>query len=358
MQESHKTIKKWMIYGAYGFTGRLIVDEAVKRGHLPVIAGRDESKLLDLAERYDLAYQVFDLGHPRKIKSQIEDVGLVLNCAGPFSQTAAPLREACVATGVHYLDITGEIPVLEASYQMHEQAKQAGCVVISGVGFDVVPTDTLASLLKQQLPTARHLELAFAGDGGVSPGTAKTMVEMMSDRGQIRKEGEIVQVPLAYDSKLIQFSDEARDCMTIPWGDISTAFNNTGIPNIMVYTAVEKSQIKFMKRANCIIGIFKYAWVQNFLKKLITKNVKGPEQDLRDAGYMKLWGRVSDGEKEVVMTMDTPEGYNYTVLSALMAVESLIAHKVMPGAYTPAQALDVDAISSMEGVTISNVENS
>lgn len=357
MQESHKTIKKWMIYGAYGYTGKLIAEEAVRRGHLPIIAGRDESKLLDLAEQLNLTHKAFALDHPRKIKSQFEDVGLVLNCAGPFSQTATALRDACVASGVHYLDITGEIPVLEASYQTHEKAKEAGCVVISGVGFDVVPTDTLAYLLKQQLPTATHLELAFAGGGGVSPGTAKTMVEMMSERGQVRQAGEITQVPLAYDNKLIQFSDMARDCMTIPWGDIATAYYTTGIPNIMVYTAVEKNQIKMMKRVNCIVSVFSFRWVQNLLHRLITKNIAGPTQEQRNAGFMRIWGKVSDGKKEVTMTMDTPEGYNYTVLSALLAVESLIAHKVMPGAYTPSQALDIEAIIGMEGVTLATINH-
>jgi short subunit dehydrogenase-like uncharacterized protein len=163
------TIGKWMIYGAYGYTGKLVVEEAVKRGHLPVIAGQNEEKVLDLAEQYNLPFRVFPLDHPRKIKSHLADVGVVLNCAGPFSQTAKPLREACIDCGVHYLDITGEIEVLEESYQSHPAAREAGVVVISGVGFDVVPTDMLASLLKEQLPTATHLELAFAGGGWHQP---------------------------------------------------------------------------------------------------------------------------------------------------------------------------------------------
>lgn len=346
------TIGKWMIYGAYGYTGKLVVEEAVKRGHLPVVAGQNEEKVLDLAEQYNLPFRVFPLDHPRKIKSHLADVGVVLNCAGPFSQTAKPLREACIDCGVHYLDITGEIEVLEESYQSHPAAREAGVVVISGVGFDVVPTDMLASLLKEQLPTATHLELAFAGGGGISPGTAKTMLEMVAQRGRIRRDGEMVQVPLAWRCREVPFSDMPRHCTTIPWGDVSTAFHSTGIPNVMVYTAVEKGQARWMKWMNPLVGFLAKPAVQAWLRQKITDKVDGPTKEQRDAGFMRIWGRVSDGQREVEMTMDTPEGYNYTVLASLVAVEALLAHKIMPGAYTPSQVLEREAITGMEGVTI------
>lgn len=346
------TIKNWLIYGAYGYTGHLIVAEAAKRGHLPVIAGRDEEKLLPLSDRYGLNFRAFDLSDHRKVKNHLDGIGLVLNCAGPFSHTASVMRTACLEMGVHYLDITGEIAVLQASYETHEQARRQGCVVVSGVGFDVVPTDFLAHALKEKLPSATHLELAFAGDGGISPGTAKTMLEMLANRGMVREDSKLKQVPLAFDSKPITFSDCERYCATISWGDVCTAFYSTDIPNIRVYTAIDEGQVKWMRRLDRFVGLFAMPWLQNLLKTQIARHVPGPDERQRQEGCMHIWGRASDGKESVEMRLDTPEGYTYTVISALMAVEALLAHKVLPGAYTPSQAFPPEAVFGMAGVTL------
>lgn len=356
MAESLVTIKQWMIYGAYGYTGRLIAEEAVRRGHQPILAGRDEDKLLEVADALDLPYRVFTLDHPRKVKNHLQDVGVLLHCAGPFIETAEPVRTACIESGCHYLDITGEIDVLEASYNCHEKARAAGVTVISGVGFDVVPTDILACLLKQQLPTATHLQLAFAATQknpqGISPGTAKTILTMLPNRGKVRENGEIITVPLAYKCRTVDFADQPRYCMTIPWGDVATAFYSTDIPNIEVYTEVEEKQAAWMRRLNPLIRVLNWVPLQKWLRHLIGRHLHGPDAMQRQHNTMQLWGQASDGENTTVLTMTCPEGYHYTVNSALLFVEALLAHKIMPGAYTPSQTLELDAFTEMEGVTV------
>lgn len=348
-----RVINQWMIYGAYGYTGRLVVEEAVRRGHQPVLAGRDEQQLLDLAGHYRLPYRVFDLSHAHRIRQSLDGIGLVLHCAGPFLRTAAPMREACLDSGVHYLDITGEIDVLEHSYQCHARAREAGVVVISGVGFDVVPTDLLAHLLKQALPQASDLQLAFAGSGGaVSPGTGKTLLLMMPEGGRIRRDGEIVAVPLAWQDRCFDFIDRPRQCMTIPWGDVATAFHSTGIGNIRVYTAVEPGQLAWLRRLRRLARLLAWPPLATWLERQIGRRLTGPDEQARRQERMYLTGIASDDTRQVSIRMQTPEGYHYTVMSALLAVESLLAHKVMPGAYTPSQALDTDLLLSMDGVTI------
>ena len=348
-----KVIENWMIYGAYGYTAKLIAAEAVKRGHQPVLAGRDEAQLLDLSDQLGLAYRVFELDHPKKIKQALEGIDIVLHCAGPFVHTADIMREACIGSLTHYLDITGEADVLEQSYQTHARAQEAGVVVISGVGFDVVPTDFMAYALKQRLADATHLELAFAGDGGVSPGTAKTMVEMMPGLGKIRQAGEVKTVPLAYVGKELPFSDKPRYCMSIPWGDIVTAYYSTEIPNILVLTAIEESQAKWVKRCNHIVDLLAIKWVRKYLQKLIAKKVVGPSAEARAAGFMRLWGRAYNEQDSVEMFVDTPEGYSFTVISSLLFVEELLANKIMPGAYTPSQAVDSSKFFAMQSVIVS-----
>ena len=123
----------FLIYGASGFTGALIVDLAVKKGVKPVIAGRNEGKIKPIAEKYGLDYLVFGLDNKAEIVKNLEKFSLVLNCAGPFTRTAKPLVEACLVTKTHYLDITGEIEVFELVKSYHKKALESKIVLMPGL---------------------------------------------------------------------------------------------------------------------------------------------------------------------------------------------------------------------------------
>ncbi len=374
-------LNNWLIYGANGYTAELIIEEAVKRGHQPVLAGRSEHKLLPLAERHALKFKVFDCAQTYKIAQELDGIAVVLNCAGPFEDTAEPLRAACLVQGIHYLDITGEMNVLANSLALHAQAKEKGVAIISGVGFDVVPTDVLAAKVHELLPTATHLELAFAGRtrvdelaiengqtsselppadevSGISPGTSKTMVRMLADRGKVRRDGALVSVPLAAEAKSIQFSDQRRYCMSIPWGDIETAFHSTAIPNITVFTETPEDQVKWVKRLSPIAGMFAWGWLQKLLNQLIDKNIQGPDANARAQGQMVLAATAFNAHESKTLYACCDEGYEFTVTSSLYFVESLLAHKILPGAYTPTQAVEPDMLIEMLGINITAASNS
>src|SRR4029079_7283209 len=110
-------------------------------------------------------------------------------------------------------------------------------------GFDVVPTDSVAAMLKQKLPDASQLVLAFEAGGGPSPGTARTSVAGLAQGGRARRNGELVEVPLAWKVREFERDGKRRSAMTIPWGDVYTAFVSTGIPNIETYMAVSPKTI-------------------------------------------------------------------------------------------------------------------
>ncbi|MDX1567645.1 MAG: saccharopine dehydrogenase NADP-binding domain-containing protein, partial [Longimicrobiales bacterium] len=184
--------QKWLLYGAYGYTGRLIAEEAVKRGLRPVVAGRNGEKTRRMAERLELEHRVFSLDEPSALRRALEDVDLVLHAAGPYSRTFRPMAGACLESGCHYLDITGEIPVLEAARAMNDRARDAGILMVPAVGLDVVPTDCAAARAAEALPGATRLDLALHSGGGPSRGTARTMVERMGEPGKLRDAGRIV----------------------------------------------------------------------------------------------------------------------------------------------------------------------
>src|SRR5690242_4394080 len=98
----------FVIYGATGFTGRLMLDGALALGLRPVLSGRDEGRLGALAEQLGLEYRVARLGDPAALDEALRGMRVVLHAAGPFSETSRPMVDACLRAGVHYLDITGE----------------------------------------------------------------------------------------------------------------------------------------------------------------------------------------------------------------------------------------------------------
>lgn len=339
----------FLIYGANGYTGRLITELASSKGLKPTIAGRNEEQIAALASQYGLEYLVFGLEKVDTIAQKIEPFKIVLHCAGPFSQTAAPMMSACLKAQVHYLDITGEIEVFEAAAALNDAAKDAGIVLMPGVGFDVVPSDCLASYLGSKLNSPTHLELAFKGGAGISQGTAKTMMENYHKGGAIRENGKIRKVPAAYEIKKINLGGKELTCATIPWGDVSTAFHSTGIPNIKVFTAVKEKGIKMMRMSNSLRWFFKMSLVQNYLRKKIEKSVKGPSEESRKTTQSHLWGKVSNETQSFEASLTTPEGYQLTAMTAIGATEHLLTQPVFSGFKTPSMAFGPDFILEFEG---------
>ena len=343
-----------MIYGANGYTGRLVVQEACKRGLSPVLAGRNPVAIKLLAQETGLDYRVFSLTESAEVERAMDGISLVLHCAGPFSQTSQPMIEVCLARGCHYLDITGEISVFANAYRQSEQARYADVVLIPGCGFDVVPTDCLAATLIKKLPAATALELAFESGGSMSQGTAKTSVEGFGMGGCARVGGQLKQVPLAWKTRKIPFRHGKRMAMTIPWGDVFSAYISTGVPDIEVYMATPPATISRVRRLRMISTFLAMKWVQNILIRRIEKTVKGPTPQQRRETLMQIWGEVRSADgRSVSAVMTTPNGYDVTATASLGIVQYLLNNEVEGGFYTPSLLLGADYATSLPGVSMS-----
>ena len=343
------TLKNFLIYGANGYTGELVAREAARRGLSPVLAGRSRNKIEALAKELGLDCRAFSLEDKSSLENALREVDFVLHCAGPFSLTSKPMVEVCLETGRHYLDITGEIAVFEAMAARDEAAKKAGIMIMPGVGFDVAPSDCLARHLKNRLPSATHLTLAFYGLGKISHGTQATMTMNVGRGGAIRRNGEIVSVPAAWKTREINFGEVKKTAVTIPWGDVATEFYSTGIPNIEVYAAVPDAALKIMKLSRYLGWLLATKPVQNYLQKQIPAG--GPDAEERARGKTFLSGEAADEQgHKVISTLAGPEGYNFTVLTALKICEKILAGNFITGFQTPALAYGADLVLEIEGV--------
>lgn len=340
----------WMIYGANGYTGELIAREAVRQGLKPILAGRNKAKVETLAQELGLNYKAFGLDNVDAVSEQLKGFKLVMHCAGPFSATSKPMIEACIKAGAHYLDITGEIAVFELAQSLNSQAEKADIVLCPGVGFDVIPTDCVAAKLKEVLPDATHLALGFDSKSGFSPGTAKTSTEGMADGGKIRKDSKITTVALAHHVRKIDFGDGQKSAMSIPWGDVSTAFYTTGIPNIEVFVPAPPKMICGAKFLNLVRPILKLQLVQNAIKSHISKSVVGPNEEVRAKLPTYVWGEAKNAHGQTkTVRIQTDNTYSLTINGSLIVIQYLLNNKVQGGSYTPAKLMGSDLVTKIPG---------
>lgn len=333
-----------LIYGANGYTGALIARRAKERGLRPVLAGRG-AEVEALARELGFEARVFPLDDAGALDRGLAGMALVLHCAGPFSRTSRPMADACLRTGTHYADITGEAGVFEALAARGAEARARGVMLLPGAGLDVVPSDCLAAHLKRRLPTATRLTLAFSSSAGVSRGTATTMVENLPRGGLVRRGGRLERVPLAWRARTIDLGRGPRHCVTIPWGDVSTAFHSTAIPDIEVYTPMRPGRAAALRFARPFLGLLGAAPVQAFLKARIRARRAGPSDAARAEGVALFWGEVEDGGgRRASARQRTPEGYTLTAMSAVGVAEKVLSGHAPPGFQTPSRAYGADFV--------------
>ena len=345
-------MKNFMVYGSYGYTGQLIVEQAVKAGLKPLLAGRDEKQLRAQAEKFGLEYRAFSIENSAALDSALMEVDAVLHCAGPFVLTFRQMAEACIRTKRHYVDISGEIEGFEALALMDEEAKRAGIMVLPGGGFDVVPSDCLIAHAASKLPNATHLELYIKSVGsGVSRGTARSGIENMQREGRIRRDGKIVSVPNVWGTKDVDFGRGPSRLVSMGWGDISTAYHSTGIPNVTVYMGFPKGMVNSM-RLTRYFGVLLYTRAaRDLIKWLIGKFLApGPTRKQNENGFSLLIAEVRDGKQTVRAKLKTPEAYYLTALTSVEIMKRILNSDFKYGFQTPSKVYGADFILQFKGV--------
>ena len=343
---------KFLLYGSTGFVGGEIARLAVQSGLRPILAGRDAVKLETQATELGLEHRVFSLEDSAAMDLALREVTVVLHCAGPYLYTFQPMMEGCLRTGTHYLDITGEIPVYEGLAARDTQAKEKGVMLLPGVGFDVVPTDCLAMHLKQRLPSATHLTLAFQSQGpaGLPPGTQHTLIELMPFGNRVRRNGRLETPERSMKTRLIDFGLGPILATQLTWGDVFMAYYSTGIPNIEDYLVMSEATRKQMAMMLSLRPLLKLAAVRSFLKRGVKP---GPTPDERAQTATHVWGEVEDDHgRRAISRLHGPEaGATWTARTALAVVQKVLAGNVSAGFQTPSLAYGADFVLEGEGVT-------
>jgi short subunit dehydrogenase-like uncharacterized protein len=341
-----------LVYGATGYTGKLVARVAHEQGLTPILAGRNAAKLKAVAEPLGLAWRAFDLSDPSRIDDGLKDAAVVLCIAGPFSATSRPMADACIRQHVHYLDITGEIDVFEALAARDAEAKQAGVMLLPGVGFDVVPSDCLAAQLKRRLPDATDLKIYIQVINlNASRGTTRTAIQGIPAGSRARRGGRLVTLDRAA-SGACDFGQGPRPTVQISWGDVSTAFHSTGIPNIEVQIEAAPAIKVIAGLPGFVKSFLGLAPMQSLLGALIDRQPEGPSDAARRSGHSVLVGVARNEKGESVRSrLRTPEGYTLTAMTALDIAKRVASGEFKPGFQTPSLVYGADFVLGFDGVT-------
>ncbi|MBX7220497.1 MAG: saccharopine dehydrogenase NADP-binding domain-containing protein [Blastocatellia bacterium] len=339
-----------LIYGVTGYTGALISRTAAATGLRHIVAGRNRAKVETAAQKVNESARIFDVTNPTAIAAALEGIQVVLNCAGPFSVTCRPLAAACIRAGVHYLDLAGEVAEYEIVRALDAEAAQAGVMLMPGVGFGIVPTDCAAALVKQQLPDATHLALAFETIGGVSQGTLKTLLAGIHQAGWVRRNGQLETALPAATVRRIDLGNGIRTAVLNPWrGDISTACDSTRIPNIEAYTVFPGLVRWLMTAGNSFLS----SLTVRVLSRIVGLLPEGPNEKQLAQGKTFVWAEAKNERgQQTVLRLTGPEAYRFTAATAVEIACRVSQGQYMPGFQTPTRVFGPDFVRKIEGVQV------
>jgi short subunit dehydrogenase-like uncharacterized protein len=324
------TYKPWLLYGATGRTGTLIAEEAVAKGHRPVLAGRDPVRLRRLAERLNLTWTA---GPVTDMARLIGDARLVLLAAGPFGVTSPPVLRACLDAGVHYLDLANEIPVVSAVLGVGDLAHQRNVTVLPAVGFGTVASDGLARHVADQVPAAVQLDLAILlGTDGSSAGARASTMQALAEGGRIRRGGRLVRTRLGAGARRQGTPIGDRTLVPVPTADLVVTGHTTGIADITVSFPLPMPPAA----ARLVMPVLP---VLARASGKLPQRVARPDSTKEPATVESyLWARAAAADGRTAQAwVRTGEGYAYTARAAILAVEATLRAEPL-GATTVARA--------------------
>ncbi len=350
-----------LIYGVTGYTGGLISRLAATAGLPHLAAGRDLEAVAAHADPLLLPTRNFSLTDSAKVARGLEDVAVVLNAAGPFADTGPPLAEACLRGGVHYLDLAGGVADLEAMRRLDARAREAGVMLMPGVGFAVLPTDAVAARLRRRLPAAVRLRMAFETAGGVSRGTLETIFRDLRRGGGVRRRGgELVPARPGEEEMIVDLGGGPRVAISDPWrGDLASAWWSSVYPDIEVYT-VHPAALRWLLRARFAAparALLASAAGQAMLRWLIALRPPGPDEPALATGLTRIWAEAEDQTgSRATARLRGPDAYLFTAHAALWVAQRVLAGRLRVGFQTPATAYGPDLVDRLadevEGVEV------
>ena len=327
---------EWMLYGAYGKTGRLILDEALRRGHRPMLAGRDGARLAALERATGLATRRVSLEESAGMAAALSDMRCVLLAAGPYHVTGPRMRRACLDAACSYLDVNGEIEDFDRAMASNADARRAGIAIVAGVGYGVVFAECLAAHLKARFPSATSLRLSLATKTvGRSRAATLSTAATIAAGGRDIFRGALRTRPIASPSWRVKDTDgSSMRFAAAPLAELLAVQRSTAIANVTTGIPLSLTAAAVMRVAGPMLGRI----LATAASRRSMPTEPAESTAALDGLRSRIWAHATDDAgNHAAATLETGEGYHAAAHSAVRAVESLLSNPRV-GALTPVQA--------------------
>lgn len=340
-----------LVYGSYGYTGELVVDRAIDAGLEPVLAGRDGDALGRQAEATGLPTRRFALDDDASIHGALDSVDVLLNCAGPFTETVEPLARGALTAGTDYLDITGEVAVFRQARALDELAHDADVALVPGVGYDVVPSDCLALHLADAVGEPRELTAVVDAPSRPSPGTAATAAANLDAPDLVRRDGALTEAVPGSASRRFRFTGTDRAAVRMPLGDLVTAHHALGVPDVETYAAMPPRAARVVRATRPLLRMLPSGAASGVAERVARTVAAGPDEDRRATDRSWVWAEIRDADDAVARgVVHTPETYAFTARAAVASAQRALDGDAPAGYQSPATAFGADHVLSVDGV--------
>ena len=343
--EAERNELPWLIYGATGTTGRLVVESALAHGQRPIVAGRDGAAVRALAEQHGLPSAVVSLDDRAGLEAVLRRSSRVLHAAGPFSRTAASMLDACLATATPYLDMSGEVDSVADVLAHDEAARRRKIPLIAGAGFGVTAGDCIAAHVARRYPRATRLRIGIdAHNGRRSPGAAVSTLDVLSGGGAWIESGRLVRGPLAHDRFRATIGERSETFIAAPMAEAVAAFQTTGIANVVAGIPVSPLVASVMRWVSPILrAVARRPALRRFVAN---RKPSAPETTpLRS----RVWALAADDQGGAASVLEMGEGYAFAADAIVLAAQA-IGQQPLAGAFTPASAFGPDFVLRIQGV--------
>jgi saccharopine dehydrogenase (NAD+, L-lysine-forming) len=342
--------RRILIYGATGYTGRLIAERLQVSRCDYVVAGRTPHRVQALAAEFGVAGRVIATGEPKALDRALDDIDVLINAASPFALTAPALIESCLRTKTHYLDITGELPVFQNAFLYDEAARKRGIMIMPGAGLGVVASDCLAMQMAALVPNAKYLRIALLRPASFSRGTFRSALGVANSRVSIRRNGRLMSVPVGRLQRTFDFGDGKKESVAVSWADVFTAYHSTGIRNIETYFEAD-----FASRALHLLGAgiadtMQLAPARTLIDAVTSVLSEGPPEARRRTEQCVIVSEAENSWRQRrCVRLTTPDGYSFTAEAATAIAQRILQGDFAPGFQTPAKVYGADLVLDFTG---------
>lgn len=342
--------RRILIYGATSYTGRLIAKRARHLRQAPIVAGRNAHRVGALADTLGMPARVCALDNPAALDQALADVGVVINAASPFAETAPALVEACLRTRTHYLDVSGELPTFETAYRYDSAAHKRGMMIMPGVGFMIVASDCLAMHVAALVPNAKYVRIGYLRPTSISRGTLRASLAMASSHVTIRRNRQLTLVPASRLQRSFDYGDGERDSVAVSGADVFTAYYSTGINNIETYIEADFISRTLYQVTAGVAETLQFAPVRRWVDFVAQAWPEGPSETQRQHEKCVVVAEAEDSwRRRGCARLVTPNGYDFTAEAATTIARRVMRGDFRPGFQTPGKVYGPNFVIGLAG---------